>query len=132
LFQRLDEEGRILHKDWSKYDTQHVVFTPAGMSADELLQGYKKVVKSVYSFDSILRKLNYYWKGDFWHRSNELDPVKSAYRLLFAARLSTLLVSNNVERSRFIIKILPRVFDKQVRISTILALMNYNDYAHAL
>lgn len=132
LFQRLDEEGRILHKDWSKYDTQHVVFAPARMSADKLLEGYKKVMKSVYSFDSILRKLNYYWMGDFWKRSNELDPVKSSYRLLFAARLATLLVSSNVERSRFIIRILPRIFDKQVRISTILALMNYNDFAHAL
>ena len=43
LFKRLEEEGRILHKDWSKYDTQHVVFTPARMSADELLLGYRKV-----------------------------------------------------------------------------------------
>lgn len=132
LFERLDEQGRILHKDWSKYDTQHVVFSPARMSPQELLQGYKRVMKSVYSFDSILRKLNYYWIEDFWKRSNSLDPVKSTYRLLFAARLATLLISSNVERSQFIMRILPRVFDKQVRISTILALMNYNDFAYAL
>jgi radical SAM superfamily enzyme YgiQ (UPF0313 family) len=132
LFKRLDEEGRILHKDWSKYDTQHVVFSPAGMSPEELLQGYKKVLRSVYSFDSILTKLNYYWMQDFWKRSNELDPVKSTYRFLFAARLATLLISDNVERSKFIIRILPHVFDKQVRISTILALMNYNNFAYAL
>jgi radical SAM superfamily enzyme YgiQ (UPF0313 family) len=132
LFKRLDEQGRILHKDWSKYDTQHVVFSPARMSPEELLQGYKRVMKSVYSFDSILRKLNYYWMGDFWERSNALDPVKSAYRLLFAARLATLLLSSNRERSKFVMRILPRVFDKQVRISTILALMSYNDFAYAL
>jgi radical SAM superfamily enzyme YgiQ (UPF0313 family) len=132
LFKRLDEEGRILHKDWSKYDTQHVVFSPAGMSPEELLQGYRKVLRAVYSFDSILTKLNYYWMRDFWKRSNELDPVKSTYRFLFAARLATLLISDNVERSKFIIRILPHVFDKQVRISTILALMNYNNFAYAL
>ena len=132
LFKRLEAEGRILHKDWSKYDTQHVVFSPARMSADELLQGYRTVMRSVYSFDSILTRLNYYWMRDFWKGSNEADPVKFAYRLLFAARLATLLMPGNVDRSKFIMRILPHVFDKEVRISTILALMNYNDFAYAL
>ncbi|MEI8182017.1 MAG: radical SAM protein [Desulfomonile sp.] len=132
LFKRLEEEGRILHKDWSKYDTQHVVFLPARMSPEDLLQGYRKVVRSVYSFDSILRKLNYYWDRDFWKRSNEFDPVKFVYRLLFAVRLATLLISGNMDRSKFIMKILPLVFDKRVRISTILALMNNNDFACTL
>ena len=132
LFKRLEEEGRILHRDWSKYDTQHVVFSPASMSPEDLLQGYKRVMRSVYSFDSILKKLTYYWAGDFWKTSNEFDPVKLGYRILFALRLATLLISGNVERSRFIMRILPHVFDKKVRISTILALMNYNDFAHNL
>ncbi len=132
LFKRLEEEGRILHKDWSKYDTQHVVFSPARMSTEDLLQGYRRVMRSVYSFDSILRKLNYYWVRDFWERSNEVDPVKFAYRWLFAARLATLLISGNKDRSKFIMRILPHVFDKEVRISTILALMNYNNFAYSL
>ncbi|MBI5252131.1 MAG: radical SAM protein [Desulfomonile tiedjei] len=132
LFKRLEEEGRILHRDWSKYDTQHVVFSPARMSPEDLLQGYRRVLRSVYSFDSILGKLTYYWVRDFWKRSNESDPVKLVYRLLFAVRLATLLISGNADRSRFIRRILPHVFDKKVRISTILALMNYNDFAHSL
>jgi radical SAM superfamily enzyme YgiQ (UPF0313 family) len=132
LFKRLEAEGRILHKDWSKYDTQHVVFSPAGMSAEDLLKGYRRVMKSVYSFDSILGKLNYYWGRNFWKYSNEFDPVKSTYRFLFAARLATLLISGDIDRSKFIMRILPRVFDKEVRISTILALMNYNNFAYAL
>jgi len=132
LFKRLEDEGRILHKDWSKYDTQHVVFSPAGMSPEELLQGYRKVMRSVYSFDSISNKLNYYWGRDFWKRPNELDPVKFSYRFLFAVRLATLLISGDRDRSRFIMRILPHVFDRQVRISTILALMNYNNFAYAL
>jgi radical SAM superfamily enzyme YgiQ (UPF0313 family) len=132
LFKRLEEQGRILHKDWSKYDTQHVVFAPAKMSPDELLEGFRRVVRSVYSFDSILAKLNYYWMRDFWKSANETDPLRGAYRFLFAARLATLLVSSDVERSKFILKILPRVFDKRVRISTILNLMNYHSFAEAL
>ena len=130
LFKRLEEEGRITHTDWSKYDTKHVVFRPALLSAEELLEGYWKVVRSVYSFDSILKKLNYYWDIDFWKHSNLIDPIRFRYRFLFALRLCTLLFSSNLPRSRFIIRILPKVItDRRVRISTILTLMSYNDFA---
>lgn len=132
LFKRLEKEGRILDRDWSKYDTQHVVFMPAKMSPDDLLEGYRRVVKSAYSFDAILAKLHYYWDTDFWRRSNETDPVKYGFRVLFAVRLATLLFSGNVDRSKFIMRILPHVFDKRVRVSTILALMNNNDFAYSL
>lgn len=131
LYKRLMEEGRILHSDWSRYDSQHVVFAPAEMSAEELLQGYRRVIKEVYSFDSILRKLNLYWDRDFWRHSNETDPVKLIYRILFAFRLCTLFASPNTARARFMLRILPKVFGKRVRVSTILALMAYNDFAYS-
>ena len=132
LFKRLEEEGRIIHKDWSKYDARHVVFSPSNMEPEELFEGYKKIVRAVYSFDSVWKKLEYYWDIDFWKHSNEVDPVKFRYRLLFAIRLCTLLVSSNVARSRFILKVLPKVLGKRVRISTILTLMAYNDFAYTL
>lgn len=49
LYYRLENEGRILTKDWSKYDLGHVVFKPNKMSAKELFEGTKKIVKSVYN-----------------------------------------------------------------------------------
>jgi len=36
LFKQLDAEHRVVHRDWSLYDTAHVVFEPARMSAEEL------------------------------------------------------------------------------------------------
>jgi hypothetical protein len=69
---------------------------------------------------------------DFWKNSNKLDPVKFTWRLIFALRLCTMLLSNNTDRSRFILKILPKVFSKRVRISTLLTLMAYNDFAYSL
>jgi radical SAM superfamily enzyme YgiQ (UPF0313 family) len=131
LFKRLEEENRILHKDWSKYDTKHVVFKPSKMSPDELLTGYRKIVKAVYSYESILRKLRHYWRIDFWKYSNKVDPVKFRYRLLFAVRLCTLLISLNLDRSKFILRILPQLFTRGVRISTILTLMAHNDFAYS-
>ncbi len=132
LFERLEAEGRILHKDWSLYDTKHVVFMPTSMPPEQLLAGFKKIVRAVYSYDSILKKLHHYWDIDFWKCANEEDPVKLTYRLLFALRLCSLLFSWKVKRSRFILKILPDVFRREVRISTILAMMAHNDFAYSL
>jgi radical SAM superfamily enzyme YgiQ (UPF0313 family) len=132
LFKRLEKEGRLLHKDWNRYDTKQVVFRHPSLSAGRIVDGYRRIVQEVYSFDSIWDKLNHYWDMDFWKRSNELDPVKFSWRLIFALRLTTLLISRNTERSMFIMKILPKVFSKRVRISTILTLMAYNDFAYSL
>ncbi len=132
LFKRLEKEGRILHKDWSKYDTKHVVFEHPRLSQEQLTYGYNSIVKTVYSFDAIWKKLNYYWGMDFWKRSNELDPVKFCYRFIFALRLITMLFSRDKDRSKFILKILTKVFSKRVRISTILTMMAYNDFACSL
>lgn len=132
LFNRLEEEGRILHKDWNKYDTKNVVFSPRYQTINELAAGYRKIVQEVYSFGSIWKKLNYYWDTDFWKRSNELDPVKFIYRIFFALRLGIMLFSRNIERSWFIVKLLPKIFNKRVRISSVLTLMAYNDFAFHL
>ncbi|MCF7973786.1 MAG: B12-binding domain-containing radical SAM protein [Phycisphaerae bacterium] len=132
LFKRLEEEGRLLHTDWSQYDTKHVVFKPGAMSPEALYQGYRRIAREVYSFEAIFKRLSDYWAMDFWKHPNETDPVRLKYRLLFALRLCTLLVSGNVKRSLFILKILPRVFDRRVRVSSILAQMAYNDFAYTL
>jgi len=132
LFSRLESEGRIMHRDWDKYDSRHVVFKPMNMSEGELLEGYRKVVRSIYSHESIYRRLTHYWDIDFWRYPNLHDPVKNKYRLLFAARLFSLLLSTNIKRSKLILKLLPRSFDSRARISTLLTLMSYNDFACSL
>ena len=132
LHKRMDEEGRILHKDWSKYDARHVVFKPVLMSPEELEKGYKKVIREVYSYESIYGNLQYYWGIDFWKHSNEVNPIKFKMRMLFALRLFTLLGYKNPDRTKFIIKIFPRLFDQHVRISTVLTLMAYNDFAYSV
>src|SRR4030067_545999 len=132
LHKRLDAEGRILHKEWSKYDARHVVFKPALMSPEELADGYQKVIREVYSFESIYSNLQYYWGLDFWRHSNKVDPVRFRLRMLFAARLFTLLGYKNLDRTKIIIKIFPRLFDRHVRLSTVLTLMAYNEFAYTV
>ena len=56
LFTRMDAEGRILHRDWDRYDTAHVVFRPAGMTEDELADGYAYCYERLFSHRSIWRR----------------------------------------------------------------------------
>jgi radical SAM superfamily enzyme YgiQ (UPF0313 family) len=55
LHARMTAEGRIISRDWDRYDTRHVVFRPAGMTAEELEQGYRQAYRNFYAWGSILR-----------------------------------------------------------------------------
>ena len=57
LYHRLEVEGRILTKDWSLYDGQHVVFQPRAMSVRELAEGHERAWKKVYRWSSIAKRL---------------------------------------------------------------------------
>lgn len=56
LFKRLKKEGRILTKDWSMYDTQHVVFRPALMSPEELYNGFRWAFRETFKVSSIVQR----------------------------------------------------------------------------
>lgn len=57
LYDRFKREGRILSNDLSKYNTAHVVFRPAQMSAQELYDGYIWIYKQIYSVKNILKRI---------------------------------------------------------------------------
>lgn len=57
LHRRLDQEQRILTKDWSLYDTSHVVYRPRTFTPDQLLAGYYRVLKESFSLGSIFGRL---------------------------------------------------------------------------
>ena len=53
LFRQMDAQGRLLHKDWSQYDTTHVVFRPQHMTPEELADGYAWCYERLFSHHSI-------------------------------------------------------------------------------
>ena len=57
LYERLEADNRLLTKDWSCYDTGHVVFRPKTFTPDQLLEGYYGALKSVYHVSSIVQRL---------------------------------------------------------------------------
>jgi radical SAM superfamily enzyme YgiQ (UPF0313 family) len=62
LTKRLEEEGRILTKDWKLYTGSTVLFCPKKMSPRELEQGYYYTIQKVYSYKSIWSRLTGLWE----------------------------------------------------------------------
>ena len=52
---RLNAEGRILTRDWTKYNTRHAVFQPAQMSPEQLERGYRQAYRQYYSWPGVIR-----------------------------------------------------------------------------
>lgn len=51
----IESQGRLLHRDWDRYDTRHAVFTPRGMSIEQLEAGYWRAYRDFYSWRNIAR-----------------------------------------------------------------------------
>ena len=60
LFRQMESQGRLLHRDWDRYDTRHVVFQPAGVTPRQLTDGYWRAYRDFYRWGSI-------WRGAATH-----------------------------------------------------------------
>ena len=63
LFRQLEEEGRLLHRNWDLYDTAHVVFRPLRMTPEELAEGYEWCYQRLFSHASIWRRRPSDWRA---------------------------------------------------------------------
>jgi len=56
LYDRLEREGRIISKDWKRYNQVDVVFKPKHMTEKELFEGSRRVAKQYYSMPNVLMR----------------------------------------------------------------------------
>jgi radical SAM superfamily enzyme YgiQ (UPF0313 family) len=102
LFQQMEAQGRILHRDWTLYDTGHAVFQPKHMTPEELEQGYAWIYQRLFSHASIWRRrprvetwrdwqaiplyvaMSYLYKRSnrFWHLLIKHDLVNPVWKPL--------------------------------------------------
>jgi radical SAM superfamily enzyme YgiQ (UPF0313 family) len=103
LGKQMEAEGRLLHRDWSLYDTAHAVFRPRHMTPEELERGYDWIYRRLFSHRSIWRRrpadwhavplylaMSYLYKRSnrFWHLLIKHDLVHSVWSpLVELARL---------------------------------------------
>ena len=57
LFQRMESEGRLLHKNWGQYNGATVVFKPRLMTEETLQRGFHWACKEGYSWSSIFKRV---------------------------------------------------------------------------
>ena len=50
LFKRMEDDGRIITRNWDLYDTRHVVYKTRNMTADEIEQGYNWAYKEMVKY----------------------------------------------------------------------------------
>jgi radical SAM superfamily enzyme YgiQ (UPF0313 family) len=114
LFAQMERDGRLLHRDWSRYDTAHVVFRPMLMSPATLEDGYAWCYRKLFSSGSIWRRRprdprsvpGYLAMSYLYKKSNWLWPLLIRSNLTAAAwrplmelnRLSHLLVRRRLAR----------------------------------
>lgn len=92
LFRQMEAEGRILHRNWEKYDTANVVFRPRHMTAEELELGYDWLYRRLFSMRSIWRRrprqvsavLPYLAMSWLYKRSNRFWRLLIQYRAVHA------------------------------------------------
>ncbi len=81
LFERLEAQGRILTRDWVKYNGRtDVVYQPHQMSVDELLAGYRYANRRFYSLSGVAKRM---WRSptQIWW----VLPLNLAYAMAWAA-----------------------------------------------
>lgn len=66
VFEKFDSEGRILTKNWNRYNFEDVVFQPKNMTREELLQGIFNLDDELYSTSNTMRRIFNSFKLGFY------------------------------------------------------------------
>ncbi len=100
LYNRLAADDRILTRDWTLYDANHVVYRPRPFTPDRLLDGYYATLRSFYACGSILKRLwgsrsykNFFYPMNFGFQQS----VRKLYR---AYEQGTLRIPTSAPGSR--------------------------------
>lgn len=56
FYEEYEKSGRIITRDWSRYNQHNAVFKPANMSPERLDEIYRRVWKDAYSWKRVLKR----------------------------------------------------------------------------
>lgn len=80
LYEKLEEEGRIIDRDWSNYDLAHAVFQPKLMTPEELKEGLDWAYPRIYTLSSIFKRLTGLLRGRRWKYLVPIFTFNLGYR----------------------------------------------------
>ena len=76
LYNEMEREGRILIKDWSRYNLSDVVFQPKNFTPEELYSGYWNAFQQFFSLKNIAQRL-------FYNVPITKKPIDAFFRSLY-------------------------------------------------
>lgn len=128
LYDKLEKGGRILHKNWEKYNAENICFSPITISQERLRKGHRGLIQQIYSYDSIYKRFSNIWaKKVFVRNDNRFRDLFTLGRLLFSLRS---LFWANKKRMLFVNRCL---WNRNVTsVSAVSSALNYNDYMKKL
>ncbi|MFC2093383.1 radical SAM protein [Bacteroidota bacterium] len=137
LFERLESEDRILHKDWERYNFESVCFKPKQMSVETLAEGRRWVNKEIYALNNIHERYENFLKQK---DNKEVKGFEESFttmtfgdKVFSAAMLIKILYKVNSEQRRFLLGIIKKHFEgKETNFGNAIAELSFNDYAFNL
>ncbi len=66
FYEQVEQEGRIIERDWRKYNGNHVCFRPRKLSIEKLEAGLEWIYKHCYSWRSIIKRTALRLKPLIW------------------------------------------------------------------
>lgn len=126
LFQKLREEGRIIHHNWEKYNLETVCFKPKFMSPQVLQNRRNQMMQQIYSYEALYKRLANLWKQRVFVREKS-HKLFTKGRVLFTMKY---FLNTDFKRLYFILKSLwnPAI----TSISSVIMALSFHDYAYTL
>ncbi len=66
FYEQVEREGRIIDRDWTNYDGNHVCFRPYRLSSEKLEAGLQWIYQHCYSWSNIIKRTARHFKPLIW------------------------------------------------------------------
>lgn len=98
LYDKIQEEGRIIDTNWDNYITMKSVFKPKQMSPEDLEVGVNWSIKQLATFEVMKDQLSFFWSQGPWPQNKILDLRERIILILLGLKLK----SYNKDIKRFL------------------------------
>lgn len=78
VYRRMDAEGRLLTRDWTRYDMAHAVFRHPTMSPEVIEENFLRVNRAFHSWGSMLKRLPFTSR-----RLQVFGPMNVGFRMVW-------------------------------------------------
>ncbi|MCX5848786.1 MAG: radical SAM protein [Deltaproteobacteria bacterium] len=125
LFNTMDKASRIIDYNFTHYDAQHAVFSPAQMSASDLEKGLCLIYKDIYNLNALFRRTKAtLCEYKFFNKRNSSKFNISFFQIITYLRfilrfIYQLFLTNSlhvlIDRLIFVFRMFFLLFDNKVR-----------------